>query len=458
MEKENARILIVDDDEDILQAARLFLKQHVASISIEKNPAALPLLLRNDAYDVIFLDMNFSRGVHDSEEGFFWLNKIIETDPQAVVIIITAFGDVELAVRAIKEGAIDFILKPWQNEKFLATLHSALQLARSRKETSALRSRQQLLNADLDQPYQDFIGKSGALQKVFSIIEKAAPTDANVLILGENGSGKELVARELHRQSHRAKKVFIPLDLGTLTETLFESELYGHVKGAFTDARESRAGRFEVASGGTIFLDEIGNLPLPLQAKLLRVIETKTVTRIGANKHSHVDVRIISATNQPIYDMLAKNTFRQDLLYRVNTVEIRIPPLRERVDDIPLLADHFLALYGKKYQKTVRNLHSAALKKLINYAWPGNVRELSHVIERAVIMSDAAMLQPHDLYIPDTRTPENQLVLDNLNVDQVEKLLIRKALEKFQRNISRAADELGLSRAALYRRIEKYGL
>ncbi len=452
------KILIIDDDEDILQAARLLLKQHVAAVDIEKKPSAIPTLLKNTSYDVIFLDMNFARSSSDGAEGFHWLRKILEIDPNAVVILITAFGDVAMAVRAIKEGAVDFILKPWHNEKFLATLFSALQLRRSRLEASNLRSYQKMVHAELDQPYQEFVGRSSAMQHVFSLIEKVAATDANVLILGENGTGKELVARELHRQSRRADRVFVAVDMGAITETLFESELFGHVKGAFTDARENRAGRFEIASGGTIFLDEIGNIPLTLQAKLLRVLETRTVTRIGANQQVEVDVRIICATNMPIYDMVAKNKFRQDLLYRINTVEIELPPLRQRTEDIPPLADHFLAIYGKKYHKSITSMHPLAHKKLAGYPWPGNVRELSHVIERAVIMSESATLQASDFFIPESEKSGGQVTLENLNMEDVEKLLIRKALDKFAGNISHAADELGLSRAALYRRIEKYGL
>ncbi|MBN2354813.1 sigma-54-dependent Fis family transcriptional regulator [candidate division KSB1 bacterium] len=458
MEKKNGKILIIDDDEDVLQAARLLLKQHVRLIHIEKSPSAIPMLLKNENYDVIFLDMNFNRGATNGREGFVWLKKILEIDPNAVVILITAFGDVEMAVRAIKEGAMDFILKPWQNEKFLATLSTAFQLRRTRLEASALRSRQERLAADLDQPFRDFIGRSQAIQEVFALIEKVSKTDANVLILGENGTGKELVARELHRQSGRAGEVFISVDMGAIAETLFESELFGHVKGAFTDAKDNRAGRFEVASGGTIFLDEIGNLPLTLQAKLLRVIESRSVTRIGSNQTIEVDVRIICATNLPIYDMVAQKKFRQDLLYRINTVEIHIPPLRERVDDIPLLLDHFLQLYCRKYNKPLKSVHPSTLKKLEKYRWPGNVREFSHAIERAVIMSESKTLQPMDLFISEQEKPDSQLAVDELNVEQVEKMLIRKAMEKSGGNISYAAKELGLSRSALYRRIEKYGL
>ncbi len=458
MDKKAGKILIIDDDEGILDAARLFLKQHVKLVHTEKDPDKIPNLLKNETYDVIFLDMNFARGATAGEEGFLWLNRILELDPAAVVILITAFGDIELAVRAIKEGATDFILKPWQNEKLLATLSAALELGRARREAGILRTKQESLSADLDRPFLEFVGRSPAMLDVYAAIGKVAATDANVLILGENGTGKELVARELHRQSPRANEVFISVDMGGLSETLFESELFGHVKGAFTDARETRAGRFEIASGGSLFLDEIGNLPLTLQAKILRTIETRSVTRLGSNMPAAIDVRLICATNMPIYEMVAEKKFRQDLLYRINTVEIHIPPLREREGDIPLLVDHFLAVYARKYGKPAKRLGPVTLKKLEKYRWPGNVRELQHAIERAVIMSESQILQPSDFFFSDPDKPEGNLVLETYNLEDAEKALIRKTLSKFGGNISHAAKELGLSRSALYRRLEKYGL
>ncbi|MEN6312429.1 MAG: sigma-54 dependent transcriptional regulator [Acidobacteriota bacterium] len=458
MEKKAGRILLIDDDEDILQAARLFLKQHVALVQCEKDPRNIPDILKAESYDVVFLDMNFSQGATDGREGFFWLKQILEHDPSAVVILITAYGDIELAVRGIKEGAADFVLKPWQNEKLLATLAAALRLRRTQMEADASRSRQEALSSDLDQPFHEFIGRSPAMQSVFAAIQKLASTDTNVLILGENGTGKELVARALHRQSPRAKEVFISVDMGALSETLFESELFGHMKGAFTDAKESRPGRFEIASGGTIFLDEIGNLPLTLQAKILRVIEMRAVTRLGSNAPVAIDVRLICATNMPIYEMIAQKKFRQDLLYRINTVEIHIPPLRDRVEDIPPLIDHFLQIYGKKYHKPAARIHPATLKKLEKYPWPGNVRELQHALERAVIMSDTPVLQPEDFSFADAEKAGDGLALENNNLEEAEKTLIRRTLSKSGGNISHAAKELGLSRSALYRRLEKYGL
>jgi len=458
MNKKTGKILIIDDDADILQAARLLLKQHVTYIRTEKTPDVLPSLLKNELYDVIFLDMNFAKGATSGKEGFYWLDKIHEMDPNAVVILITAFGDVDMAVRAIKEGASNFILKPWQNERLIATLTTALNLRQTRTEATKLRSKQKQLSEDLDQPFHDFIGKSSAMQAVFDAIKKVAKTEANVLILGENGTGKELVARDLHRQSSRREEVFISVDMGALSETLFESELFGHVKGAFTDAKSDRAGRFEIASGGTLFLDEIGNLPLTLQAKLLTVIENRKVTRLGSNKLIDVDVRLICATNMPIHEMVNQNKFRQDLLYRINTVEIRIPPLRERIDDIPALVDHFLKIYCKKYNKPLRRLSSATLKRLEKYHWPGNVRELQHAIERAIIMSDSHVLQPTDFFFPIQEQKGDSMSFDDYNLEEIEKLVIHRAISKHGGNITHASDELGLSRASLYRRLEKYGL
>ena len=458
MYKKAGKILIIDDDEDILQAARLVLKKHVSQVHTEKSPEAIPSLLKNDSYDVIFLDMNFAKGATSGQEGFDWLNRILELDPSVVVVLITAFGDVEMAVRAIKEGATDFILKPWQNERLIATLTSAMNLHKSRREADSLRSRQRQLSADLDQPFHDFIGQSLAMQAVFSVIQKVAKTDANVLILGENGTGKELVARELHRQSSRAEEVFISVDMGAVSETLFESELFGHVKGAFTDAREDRAGRFEIASGGTLFLDEICNLPLPLQAKLLTALESRKVTRLGSNKSITINVRLVCATNMSIHEMVAENRFRQDLLYRINTVELRIPPLRDRIEDIPLLAEHFLKIYCKKYNKPIMRLSPATMKRLEKYHWPGNVRELQHAIERATIMSDSQILQPSDFFFPAHEAKGDALVFEDYNLEDIEKIIIHKAMSKYGGNITHAAKELGLSRASLYRRLEKYGL
>lgn len=458
MDKKIGKVLIIDDDVDVLEAAKLFLKQYVQTVCTEKNPEKIPSLLKNDTYDVILLDMNFSRDVTSGKEGFFWLNKIFEIDPSAVVILITAFGDIDLAVRAIKEGAMDFILKPWQNEKLLATISAALNLRKSRLEVAILRLTQKQLIKDLDQPFHEFLGNSESMNKVFDTISKVAVTDANVLIIGENGTGKELVARALHRHSKRSGEVFISVDMGAVSETLFESELFGHVKGAFTDAKNDRPGRFEIASGGTLFLDEISNLSLSLQAKILRVLETRNVIRLGTNKQIPINIRLICATNTPIHEKVNRNEFRQDLLYRINTVEINIPPLRERKEDIYLLAEHFLKLYCKKYQKPLKKIQDSTLKKLEKYHWPGNVRELQHAIERSIILSDSVVLKPGDFFFPYPDISSDSFVFDNFNLEEVEKMIIRKAIEKSGGNITLAAKELGLTRTSLYRRMDKYGI
>jgi DNA-binding NtrC family response regulator len=458
MVKKTGNILVVDDNEDLLLAARLFLKQHFSVVHTEQDPERIPLLMNNENYDVILLDMNFTMDATSGVEGFRWLDKILQIDPSAVVILITAFGGVEMAVRAVKAGATDFVLKPWQNEKLLATISSALNLRYSRLEVDRLRSRQKQLSDDIDQRYHDMIGISAAIRQVFATIDKVAATEADVLILGENGTGKELVARALHRQSPRANEVFISVDMGAIAETLFESELFGHMKGAFTDARENRPGRFELASGGTLFLDEIGNLSLAMQAKLLSVLETRRVTRLGSNAVRNIDIRLICATNMPIYDMVAKNEFRQDLLYRMNTVEINLPPLYERQEDIPLLADHFLKIFSKKYKKNIAGVSMPALKKLHRYHWPGNIRELRHTLERAVILAESQMLQPADFLFPEAEKEIEGVVFENFNLEEVEKIVIRKTLKKHEGNISHAAKELGLTRTSLYRRMDKYRL
>lgn len=452
------KILAVDDNADILFALKMLLKPHVEIIKTETNPSHIPQLMEEDDYDVILLDMNFNKDAISGTEGFDWLARILEIDPAAVVLFITAYGDVEKSVKAIKAGASDFIIKPWQNEKLLATIWSAIRLRKSRLEVSSLKERQIGLSSIMDQPFADFIGVSPGMQRVFSTIQKVAATDANVLILGENGTGKELVARALHRQSKRCDEAFISVDLGALSETLFESELFGHMKGAFTDAKADRPGRFELASGGTIFLDEIGNLSLPLQAKLLTVLERREVTRVGANKPKPIDIRLICATNMGIKQMAAEGGFRQDLLYRINTVEIDLPPLRERHEDIPVLADHFIKIYSKKYNKRVNKLSGAVLRKLTNYPWPGNVREFQHVIERTLIMSESDTLSEHDFQLNVQSAPSEGMELDSYNLEEVERRIIEKVLKNNLGNVSKAAYELGLTRTSLYRRMEKYGL
>ena len=454
------KILIVDDNEDLLKAAKMFLKRHFAQIDLETNPEAIPNILNNESYDVILLDMNFTKDVSSGKEGFDWLERIIAIDSSSVVILITAYGDVQMAVQAIKAGATDFVLKPWENEKLIATLYSAMQLRESKLEVKELKIRQQELNTQINEKYTDIIGNSYSMQKVFETIDRVAATDANVIILGENGTGKELIARAIHRNSSRTTESFVNVDLGSITETLFESELFGHKRGSFTDAKEDRAGRFELANRGTLFLDEIGNLSLPLQAKLLTVLQNRKVSRVGANKQIDIDIRLICATNMPLYEMVKENQFRQDLLYRINTIEVQLPALRERIEDIPLLAAHFLKIYADKYNKQVSRISDNALMHMQKHQWPGNIRELQHALERAVIMSNDITLQPEDFNFNTQQKETNQgaVTLEHFQLDEVEKLLIRKVLAKCNGNITQAAHELGLTRSSLYRRLEKHGL
>lgn len=458
MEDLKGKVLAIDDNEDILFALKLLLKPLTEKITTLSTPDRVLELLQVEEYDVILLDMNFTKDASSGQEGFDWLAKILELDPMAVVIFITAYGDTEKAVKAIKAGATDFILKPWQNEKLIATISSALKLRQSKKETNKLRNNQKVFSEMMDEPFKDFIGESPEMQEVFTTISKVARTDANVLILGENGTGKELVARAIYRNSSRNNEIFVSVDLGSIAETLFESELFGHVKGAFTDARTDKPGRFEAASGGTLFLDEIGNLSLPLQAKLLTAIERREVTRVGANKPVKIDVRLICATNNDVYDMVENESFRQDLLYRINTVEIHIPPLRERTGDISILAEHFLKVYSKKYKKKISKIGNQAHKKLNMYSWPGNVRELQHAMERAVIMCEGNMLDADDFLLTPKAKKQVDIEINTYNLDELEKSIIMKVLKQHQGNITNAAKDLGLTRTSLYRRMEKHEL
>ncbi len=451
-------ILIVDDEEDILFSLKMLLKKKVKSIFTESNPYHIPRLIRLHHPDLVLLDMNFRSGAVKGEEGLNWLTKIKELNPTTQVIVITAHGDIDIAVNALKLGATDFVEKPWHNDKLLATIQSALTISQSQKEIQHLQHTQKLLNDQLSEISGEMIGSSKAMKKVFKTIDKVAATDANVLILGENGTGKEMVARAIHQKSMRKDQVFIKVDLGAIPDSLFESELFGHKKGAFTDARADRTGRFQAAHGGTLFLDEIGNLSLTSQAKLLSTIQNRSIIPIGSNDPVPINIRLICATNMPVQDMVNKKTFRQDLLYRINTVEIKVPPLRERIGDIPLLCNYFLTQFSRKYKKPGLTISDEGIRQLELNHWPGNVRELSHLLERAVIMSDKSILMPEDFSV--TLHQSDGVVANDhpLNIEQMERKLVLKALQLHKGNITKAAEELGLTRAALYRRLEKFNL
>lgn len=450
------KILVIDDDRDILLTTRVVLKKQFGLIKTEADPEMILQLLENELFDIILLDMNFRAGATSGKEGMKWLREIRKKDESAHVIMMTAYGDIDLAVKAMKEGAADFIVKPWDNQKLMATVINAYRLSQSKREILELRRKQELLHQDLDQEFIEIIGRSDRMKVVFDTISKVAQTDANVLILGENGTGKELIARALHRESERAQEIFVSVDLGAIPETLFESELFGHVKGAFTDAGEDRSGRFEVASGGTLFLDEIGNLSLPLQSKLLSVVQNRIINRVGSSRETPINIRLICATNMPLYGMVQEKTFREDLLYRINTVEIKVPPLRERRSDIPLLTDHFTRLFARKYNKTGISLHQDVYQKLDTYSWPGNIRELQHVVERAIILNDKDILKPADFLIMHETSRFTDPV--GFRMEDVEKQTIQQALDKYRYNISKAADELGMARTTLYRKMTKYGI
>ncbi|MGH6876727.1 MAG: sigma-54-dependent transcriptional regulator [Rhizomicrobium sp.] len=455
-----ARILVVDDEADVLVAAQLLLKRQFVSVRTERDPALLPELVRGNAFDVLLLDMNFAVGAGSGAEGLKWLAEVVALDPDAVVVLITAHGDIEIAVRAMKQGAADFIVKPWENNRLVATLSAAANLRRSRLEAKDLRQRHRALAATLVEPRpgSELVGAAPAMRQVFELIRRAAPSEANILILGENGTGKELVARELHRQSARAGEAFVHVDLGSIPGALFESELFGHRRGAFTDAKEDRIGRFRAAAGGTLFLDEIGNVPLHLQAKLLAALERREIVPVGGDRAVSIDVRLIAATNLPRAQLSDGAIFRQDLFYRMNTVEIALPTLRERAEDIPLLVEHFIAVYARKYNMPMKRITAAALDALAASAWPGNVRALRHAVERAMILGEGTLLDAGDFAL--AANGRNGAPLPDVpqKLDALERDTIRRALEQHGGNISRAAQALGLTRPSLYRRMEKYGL
>ena len=448
--------VVVDDDPDIALAAQLALRDSFERVEALKSPAELISFLKNESPDAILLDLNFKRGATDGREGLDALARVRELDADAAVVIITAHGAVSIAVEALKRGASDFVAKPWSNERLIATVRSAAALRRSRSDARVERSRASELASGAETP---LLGNSESMKRVRMLIQRAAPTDANVLILGENGTGKEIVAREIHRLSRRSDKPMVSIDLGATSETLFESELFGHVKGAFTGAAGERIGRLKAADQSTLFLDEIGNLPLRLQPKLLTALEQRQVLPVGSNRPVSIDVRVVAATNLAEEQLADENRFREDLLFRLNTIEIHLPPLRERRDDIPLLLDHYLAIYSRKYDKPPRALPPSVLEALMSHDWPGNVRALRHAAERAVIMADGDMFTLDDFPMPASRGgPPVAVTGPSLNLDQLEKQMIERALRMHHFNISLAAAELGLSRGALYRRMEKHGL
>jgi DNA-binding NtrC family response regulator len=434
-------ILIVDDDVHILHAAHMFLKRHFYKVDIEKDARQLPFIMNHHQYDLILLDMNFSRNVNTGVEGFEWLDFILDKKQDQKVVLFTAFGDIEMAVRAIKNGASDFLLKPWENDKLLSTISTILNVE----------SKSRIHNAS------EIIGECPEIQKILDMVATVGPTDANVLILGENGTGKDLLAKEIHRQSKRAKKQFVHADLGAISETLFESELFGHVKGAFTDAREDRKGRLQEADGGTLFLDEIGNIPLTQQSKLLYALQNGTFIKVGSNNPQKFDARLICATNENIYQRIEEKTFRQDLLYRINTIELHLPPLRDRGDDILLLAQHFVKVYAGRYHRKITGMAAAFEKKLMAHNWPGNIRELQHAIERAVILTSGNMIR-EDAFEGHYRNAANAMTFNSYQIEEMEKQMVLKMLKKYNGSITDAAKELGITRQALYRRIEKYGI
>lgn len=451
-------ILIIDDDCDVLYTARLVLRGLFAKIDTLDRPGLIPEYLKTTKYDVILLDMNFTRGNTSGKEGLDWLSKILQMDPDACVLTTTAYGEINLAVQAMKKGAVDFLTKPWNKEQLVSSVHNVVSMRRAQENIQKSKKKHAgEVSPGTTRP-PEIISRSKVMKQVMEIIKTVAPTEANVLILGENGTGKELAARTLHNESLRRQEAFVHVDLGAIPDTLFEAELFGHVRGAFTGAVEERIGRFETASGGTLFLDEIGNLSLPLQSKILTAIQNKEIVRIGSNRPVPINVRLISATNMPLYQMADSFNFRQDLLYRINTVEITLPPLRERKEDIRQIVDYYLKIFSDQYGKQALKIQEATLDKLEEYLWPGNIRELAHAIERAVILCRSRILGPDDFNL---RTKSSSVILNEdpaTSVEDYEKKAIRSALGKYNGNLSKAAEELGIARSTLYRKVARFGL
>ena len=448
-------ILIVDDNKSILSALDIFLAPEFQTVTTMSDPSQIPTELRKREYNLVILDMNFKAGINSGNEGIYWLGRIKEANPDISVVMITAYGDIELSVKALKMGATDFFLKPWDNNKLLATLKSAIQLNWSKKEVNQLKEKEKGLKTEINRDQKFIIGSSPQLMQVLNMVRKVAKTDANVLITGENGTGKELIAHEIHRMSDRSQEVMVSVDMGAITETLFESELFGHVKGAFTDAHENRPGKFEVADKGSLFLDEIGNLSFHLQAKLLAAIQNRQISRIGSNHTVSIDIRLICATNKNLEKMVQEGLFREDLLYRINTIQIEVPPLRERGNDVLVLADFFLKKYSSKYNKPSLKINQQAQDKLLKYSWPGNIRELQHTIEKAVILGDGNILKADDFFMRPIHG--GKAIEAELTLDEMEKRMINLAIDKNNGNLSAAADQLGVTRQTLYNKIKKNG-
>jgi DNA-binding NtrC family response regulator len=449
----DATILIIDDNKNILNALDILLQFECGNVNTISNPNQISSYPKLEEVDIVLLDMNFSAGINSGNEGLFWLNEIKKKAPDASVIMMTAYGTVDLAVKALKKGAVDFILKPWNNEKLLVTIRSAYTLRRSKAEITQLKQKEGHLKQLINQKKNLIIGNSKALHEVLRLTRKVAVTDVNVLITGENGTGKELIARELHQISERKNEVFISVDIGTLSETLFESELFGHVKGAFTDAKEDRIGKFEAANKGTLFLDEIGNLSLQMQAKLLSAIQNREIIKVGSNKHVPIDIRLLCATNCDLVQMVADGLFREDLLYRINTIQIGVPSLRERGDDLLVLAEFFLSKFAAKYGKPTLKINSLAQEKLKTHQWPGNIRELKHTMERAVILSEDTILKPADFLLNASTAAGTGFHTNNLK--EMEEKMITDSLHKHNGNFTAAANELGVSRQTLYNKMKK---
>ena len=449
-------IVVVDDNKNVLNTLRILLGNYFEEVHLLSSPNTLLSTVKDKNPDIALLDMNYSAGINTGNEGLFWLSEIKKTAPEMPVILFTAYADIDLAVKVLKEGATDFIVKPWDNAKLIATLQSAYALSQSRKEIKKLKEKQEILNVEINKEEIICWGRSGVMKDLLAMVKKIAPTDANVLITGENGTGKELIAKTIHKYSSRNSETMVSVDMGSITESLFESELFGHIKGSFTDAKTDRAGKFEAANKGSLFLDEIGNLNIMLQSKLLTAIQSRKIVRVGSNKSVDIDIRLICATNADLHQQVVEGNFREDLLYRINTIHLEVPPLRARKDDISLLAKFFLKRFSIKYNKPDLSISEEAIIKLEEYTWPGNVRELQHTIEKAVILSDSHLLQPLDFYMKPIE--QREAVIESITIEEMEKILISKAMEKYDNNISAVSHELGITRPTLYSKLKKYGL